>query len=176
MQNPTPQDLIAYHGSHAITGSSPEGFHTIESIFKQCYSFLDQHPREGIIVQIKHDWGNENDAVQVQFALKLQKFFFFFEDAAASRYWLLESTLPSLKALRNKIQLVRRYPLGPDIRDMGINAFAGWERNSSFTLTPKPSLSIHVQDNCNFFPTIKKSIINKKWDFVKQELEKVKTS
>ena len=98
----------------------------ITDVFKVFYQFLDEHKNEGLIVQIKHDGKGVDPLKGVlvdtdeKWHIKLSNDIWEkINQGTDSRYWLLESKIPTVKQLRGKIQLLRRF----------LNAFGPSEAN-----------------------------------------------
>ncbi|KAJ4246046.1 hypothetical protein NW762_013791 [Fusarium torreyae] len=136
--------LIAAHGDFSL------GL-TIREIFSIFYGWLDNHPTEAIVVQIKADGKGVNEQAVSNDVGALIK--------DKTRYWAIGETVPSLTQIKGKIQLVRR--LGrPDAdgaaETFGINAL-NWPENTQNeiknTLINKNSTPVRlsIQDNYTFY-------------------------
>ena len=87
----------------------------ITDVFKIFYQFLDEHKDEGLVVQIKHDGLGVNPQgvladTDEEWHTKLSNDIWGkINQGTDSRYWLLESRIPTIGQLRGKIQLLRRF-------------------------------------------------------------------
>ena len=72
-----------------------------EDVFSQCYSFLDEHPSETILVSVKQERGSEaaSDFERLLFNAVLLR----------ADKWLLTSSIPTLGEARGRIVLLRRF-------------------------------------------------------------------
>lgn len=113
--------LKAYHGDYALDI-------TISDIFKGFYKWLSQHTTEGIIVQIKCDndkakpGGVPNDVYSL---------------INGNSHWVTTNTIPTLRQIQGKIQLIRRIglPTTPGApTSWGIDA-TNWPQNTQATIT-----------------------------------------
>ncbi|KAF5640426.1 plc-like phosphodiesterase [Fusarium sp. NRRL 52700] len=133
--------LIARHGSRDLGLD-------IEEIFSFFYDWLDKHPTEAIIAQMKA----EGDGVNSQYVsndtndLIIEK----------PQYWALGDSIPTLNQIKGKIQLVRRFPranaydntmtpFGIDLTSWPDDTQAGIE---STPLNPSsPKVKVWLEDN-----------------------------
>lgn len=104
------------------------------------YKWLEQHPKEGLIVQIKEDRKPERSTVHFSHAI-------FKHISARSERWRTANTTPSLGDLRGKIQLFRRYR-GPSPMAYGIDV-TEWQDNPSrpFTINTSNRIQLTIQDH-----------------------------
>ncbi|KAF2162226.1 hypothetical protein M409DRAFT_27231 [Zasmidium cellare ATCC 36951] len=104
------------------------------------YKWLESHPKEGLIVQIKEDRKPERSTVHFSHAI-------FRHIAARSERWRTANTTPSLGELRGKIQLFRRYN-GPSLMAYGIDV-TEWQDNPTrpFTINTRNSVQLTIQDH-----------------------------
>ncbi|KAK4634481.1 1-phosphatidylinositol phosphodiesterase [Fulvia fulva] len=124
------------HGAALLGLKLPEVMNTI-------YKWLDAHPTEAIIVQIKED--RESERSTVHFAQAI-----FACVSTRSERWRTANTTPTLGELRGKIQLFRRYR-GPNLWAYGIDV-TQWQDNPSvpFTITTQNMVQLTIQDHYSF--------------------------
>lgn len=75
---------------------------TFKSVIEECYNFLDNHPKEIIIMAIKHEYGKQT-AEEVQNAI------YDIIGDKKEAYWYLKNENPKVEEVRGKIVLARRY-------------------------------------------------------------------
>ena len=113
---------------------------TLESVLETLYSWLDTHPREGLIVQIKQDRAAEESDVPFETAAR---------DVMESKphLWRVFPTTPTVKELRGRIQLFRRFTASPTF---GIDV-AEWQDNpeSPFMIQTLAGVQLVIQDHYN---------------------------
>lgn len=105
-----------------------------DDVLKACYSFLDSHPTETIIMSVKEEYNASNTS------RTFEKTFDSYVEKNPSK-WDLGNTIPTLGVIRGKIKLLRRFSAGVS---KGIDATA-WADNSTFEIN-NPGVSIKVQD------------------------------
>jgi 1-phosphatidylinositol phosphodiesterase len=128
--------LRVYHGGSPLSV-------TFADAVKELYDFLKDHPSEAVMLQIKHEGTDRNDAL--------------FEDLMRReidehiRYWRLGTMIPTLGAIRGGIQLMRRYHLSNPYATLGIDV-RRWADNSARFWIPVPPRPSHlmVQDEYRF--------------------------
>lgn len=130
------------------------------------YDWLDKHPTEGLIVQIKEDRKSEGSTIHFSQAI-------FQNIATRADKWRTANTTPTLAELRGKIQLFRRYR-GPSLYAYGIDV-TQWEDNPSlpFTIFTRHGVQLTIQDHYNFSePQALPSLIARKGGDVSRLLER----
>ncbi|KAI1873896.1 uncharacterized protein JN550_003165 [Neoarthrinium moseri] len=131
----------------------------VEDVFNTFYQFLKDNPGEGLIVQIKRDELDienklHDDEILIQFANDIWALT---QKEEAGGCWIVESgKIPTLKELRGKIQLVRRFVEGmvvPDQRpeqrkkSYGVPVLLQWQDNAKDTaLRPTNGVNVRLQD------------------------------
>ncbi|KAF5569480.1 plc-like phosphodiesterase [Fusarium phyllophilum] len=133
--------FVAVHGNFTIDL-------TVQMIFTMLYEWLDAHPTEAIIAQIKAD----------QDQVTSQKVSNSVNDLvmANKQYWALGETIPTLNQITGKIQLIRRFSR-PDAYNgtsttFGINA-TSWPNNGQGDINDplinpdSPPVSIAIEDH-----------------------------
>ncbi|KAM0346781.1 hypothetical protein ACHAPZ_011538 [Fusarium culmorum] len=148
------EPLCVFHGKF-YAGIS------IEDVLEYFYNWLDTHPTEGIIVQIKADGptGTNPQNVSDDFNDLIQE---------KIQYWNLGETIPTISQLRGKIQLVCRIPrptnynivvdglLQPSTQPFGINASRNWPSDTAGSVeidlfnTKSTPVKLWVEDNYSF--------------------------
>ncbi|EME49497.1 hypothetical protein DOTSEDRAFT_40688 [Dothistroma septosporum NZE10] len=124
------------HGAALLGLKLPQVMDTI-------YQWLDDHPREAIIVQIKKD--REPERSTVHFAQAV-----FTCISTRSDRWRTANSTPTMGEVRGKIQLFRRYR-GPNLWAYGIDV-TQWQDNPSipFTITTRNMVQLTIQDHYSF--------------------------
>ncbi|MBQ9531080.1 MAG: leucine-rich repeat protein [Eubacterium sp.] len=94
----------------------------LDYVFKECYEFLDAHPSETILLQIKEDDGNVGapnftEAIYEYIHGYGQNKYFYGEDYNYHDYWYLSKSIPTLDEVRGKIVLFNRFD--NDIQNSG---------------------------------------------------------
>lgn len=112
----------------------------LPELLDMMYKWLDQHPEEGLIVQIKEDRKPERSTIHFSHAI-------FKNISARSERWRTANTTPSLGELRGKIQLFRRYA-GPSLMAYGIDV-TEWQDNPErpFTINMRDGTQLTIQDH-----------------------------
>lgn len=115
----------------------------LSEVLGSMYRWLDTHPTEGLIVQIKEDREPERSNIHFSQAI-------FGYISARSDRWRTANTTPVLGELRGRIQLFRRYQ-GPSRMAYGISVNE-WRDNPSrpFTITTRHCVQLTIQDHYNF--------------------------
>ncbi|KAL5594882.1 hypothetical protein FOVSG1_008571 [Fusarium oxysporum f. sp. vasinfectum] len=137
--------LTAAHGDYVFPLS-------VEDVLGFFYTWLDTHPTEAVIVQLKADGGEtKSQNVSNDFYTLIQ--------SNLDKYWVVAETIPTLNQIKGKIQLVRRVPrpdaCGPN-EPFGINAFTNWPQNAAGAIdnplinTTATPVSLWVEDNYSF--------------------------
>lgn len=128
---------------------------TLKSVLNAMYVWLASHPSEALIVQIKRD--REAKRSTVQFAQAI-----FTLISHQSTRWRTANTIPSVGALRGRIQLFRRFD-GPNLA-YGLNV-SEWQDNAvhPFTIHTRHNIEVTIQDHYSFSdPEGLPSLITKK--------------
>lgn len=109
-----------------------------EDVLDAMYTWLDAHPSEGLVVQIKQDRAEEDSDILFSAAIfqVLDKH---------PQYWRTIPTTPILQELRGKIQLFRRFR-GPAYRGISV---ARWQDNPTtpFTIHTFAGVQVTIQDH-----------------------------
>lgn len=107
------------------------------------YAWLDAHPREALILQVKRD-REEEDATKTFPDLIIETI------APKSKYWRVQSNTPSIGEVRGKIQLFRRFT-GRGLYAYGINV-TRWQDNpvTPFTIHTYHGVQLTIQDHYRF--------------------------
>ncbi|KLO94894.1 Uncharacterized protein LW93_3584 [Fusarium fujikuroi] len=136
--------FVAVHGDWAIDLK-------VQMIFTMLYKWLDAHPTEAIIAQMKADQTLANPQLVSDSVNDLV--------VADKKYWALGETIPTLEQIKGKIQLVRRFPrpsaYNGTSTTFGINA-TSWPNNDQGDINDplinpnSPPVSIAIEDNYCF--------------------------
>jgi 1-phosphatidylinositol phosphodiesterase len=114
----------------------------LREVFQTMYTWLDAHPTEGLVVQVKEDRKPEASTVDFSNAI-------FQRISTRSDRWRTANTTPSLAELRGRIQLFRRYH-GPSLMAYGINV-TNWVDDAEKPFTIDTGLvQLTVQDHYTF--------------------------
>ncbi|WP_288447377.1 phosphatidylinositol-specific phospholipase C [uncultured Chryseobacterium sp.] len=105
-----------------------------DDVLNACYTFLNSHPSETIIMSVKeeYDASNTTRSFEQTFDSYVQK---------NPSKWDLGSNIPTLGAVRGKIKLLRRFSSGAT---KGINA-SPWADNTTFDIN-NSGVQLKVQD------------------------------
>ena len=125
-----------------VHGSTYLGL-TLSDVLNPVYMWLETHPKEALIVQIKQD--REPERSSLPFSKVIAK-----SIAERPNRWRTADTTPTLGELGGKIQLFRRYD-SPDQTPCGIDVTV-WVDNPSepFTIKPGHDVQLTVQDHYDF--------------------------
>ncbi|KXT02872.1 hypothetical protein AC578_1819 [Pseudocercospora eumusae] len=115
----------------------------LQDVLDSMLKFLDSHPTEGLIVQIKEDREAEKSTMHFSQVI-WQKI------SANPDRWRTANTTPTMGELRGKIQLFRRYH-GPRLFAFGIDV-TQWQDNPElpFTISTTHDVQITIQDHYSF--------------------------
>lgn len=132
-------EIIVVHGDYSATGIRE--ILRLNDVLSIVYAWLDTHPTEGLVIQMKNDSGDEQSMADR------------LSDTFNDVHWRTASNAPSLREVAGHIQLLRRFYLPsnwPAGKPLGINVRDGWVDNgSSFVLTGSASPQITVEDLYN---------------------------
>lgn len=144
---------------HSHADCFTDGTHKVrlrfDDVFAACVSFLEQHPRETLVVSIKSDRGRESTAF-------FRAFYETYIRPNMSR-WYLGNRVPTLGVCRGKLVLLRRCPRASDFESRetcGLD-FSDWEDQRSHKRTEpvhmrmSEKLCAEVQDRYHLPPDIK---------------------
>ncbi len=125
-----------------VHGITYLGF-TFEAALHSIYLWLESHPTEALIIQLKEDRTKEESYLDFANAV-------FTIISERSELWRTADTLCSLGELRGRIQLFRRF-LGPEDFVYGVDV-TRWQDNPvrPFTIDNKHGVHITVQDHYSF--------------------------
>ncbi|KAF4496122.1 PLC-like phosphodiesterase [Fusarium agapanthi] len=137
--------LTAVHGDYVLGLS-------IEDVLGFFYAWLDTHPTEAVILQLKDDGKTTNSQY-------VSNDFYTLIQPNLAKYWLFAETIPTLDQIKGKIQLVRRVPVPNACRPketFGIKVYNNWPQNAAGAINnplinpgPIPA-SLWVEDNYTF--------------------------
>jgi len=140
---------------------------TLDVVLSAMYAFLDAHPTEGLIVQLKHDRADEDSDLSFHAAVWAAV-------DAKPQYWRTFPTTPTMGELRGKIQVFRRFH-GPPYRGIDVSR---WEDNPAqpFTIHTWSGVQLVIQDHYSpTEPAPLPDFINRKGGDVARMLERAST-
>lgn len=105
-----------------------------DDVLNACYSFLESHPSETIIMSVKEEYNASNTS------RSFEKTFDSYVQKNPSK-WDLGTNIPTLGTIRGKIRLLRRFPAETA---KGINATA-WADNTTFEIN-NAEAQMKIQD------------------------------
>lgn len=133
-----PQGLLGAISDGLYIAHGPYYFQMLDLAFKEFYSFLDTNPSEGILVSIKREGGDDDEATTLDKVLDLIR------TTKPSR-WRLDQDLPTMGQVRGKIQLVRRC----NGSNVGIN-LTDWPGNTTQDYTSP--FAHRISDQYDVYP------------------------
>lgn len=133
--------LVITHGDFTCQYSRfSRQYLTLDSVLKECYSFLKEHPTETIVLNVKQEV-EDISLEEMQTILKKMT-------DANPDYWYLDSSLPVLGKARGKIILCRRYE-----DEAGLGEEAGvpliWEEQDNSCDPKNPASYSQEEENSN---------------------------
>ena len=144
-----------------------------EDVFNDCLKFLNSNPLETIVMSVKMDRGFRKN----HFASAFYNSFI----SGKEHFWYLDDKIPTLKEVRGKVVLMRRFVNPYDVKNneyvekCGLD-FSVWENQK--TKMPVPPFTTYIGGNC--FATVQDcyNLTDKlKWsDAIKPFLDKCKTT
>lgn len=143
---------------------------TLNDVLDTFYSWLGQHPSEGVIVQLKKDREDQDSSIDFSAAVLAVI-------DVNVKWWRLANTTPTLRELRGKIQLFRRFR-GPGVSRYGINV-SRWQDNpiKHFTMYVGNRTFVTVQDHYRYVePEPLPVVLDKKETEVKELLTLARSS
>jgi 1-phosphatidylinositol phosphodiesterase len=156
------QDTFAIHHDFVFTG-----LFFGEGVRDVCVNFLIANPTECIVMQIKHEYSDDNNTKTFQQVLDgyLQGFESFF---------YLDNHIPALGQVRGKIVVVRRFNTDSNA-PRGLEPLT-WQDNATFdvsyTAADGETVTFHIQDQYDV--SIVPDTINGKWNAVQALLDRAK--
>lgn len=141
----------------------------LDVVLDTMYVWLEAHPQEALIVQIKRDRSEENSSLSFSQAI-VQTI------EPHSARWRTANTTPCLGELRGKIQLFRRFT-GRGLYAYGIDV-SRWQDNPTtpFTIYTWHGIRITIQDHYSFpDPEPLPDLITKKGGDVRELLNRAAT-
>lgn len=108
----------------------------LEDVLEQCILFLSEHKSETIIFCVKQENGDETNK-------EFTRLLFSYIDKT-HEHWYLENKIPSLKEVRGKIILARRFQNNPELEPCGVNLT--WNNQSNRHVAPD-AFALEVQEN-----------------------------
>ena len=155
--------LYLVHGSEDCKSNSGSKLY-LEEVLSDCYSFLEAHPTETIVMSMKKDDGTQDDSV-------IQQYIHSYIDQNPD-FWYLQNGKPVLNDARGKIVLARRYYDKNNYGDKkgGLNFLWGDQGGSDVQETPWVRVAVTgltglwIQDRYEYSTS-------DKWNAVKQGLD-----
>ena len=143
-------NLTAKKNPVLVHGDYPLGLNLVD-VLQSLYDFLDNHPKEGLVIQFKRDGSLPAKWTPFDFSNVI-----FSVIASNPSRWRLETDIPKLSDLQGRVQLVRRFELFPPqaLNSAGLDV-QKWEDNwdipFDITATPGSSVpNVRVQDKYDF--------------------------
>ena len=123
---------------------------TLADVLKDVYAFLDEHPRETVILCMKAE-NSKDDVAAVQKAL------YAMIDQASER-WYLKNEIPTMGAVRGKIVLATRFDDKLQVGSDRCGLYFGWTDQGDRTVLTDPTAesainsreTLCVQDRYNY--------------------------
>lgn len=135
------------HGfTHCTAGGFPwSNSLMLADVLEECYAFLEAHPTETVIFCVKHEHGDEPDAV---FAEELKKVL-----DGKSGLWYAGESLPTVGEARGRLVLLKRFNDGGILPGIAFNwidqgGFDEPEKNAE--RNENPTLTLFVQDRYEY--------------------------
>jgi len=125
----------------------------LSDLLATMYTFLQKHPKEGIIIQLKPDRKDEASTRPFsQLVLNLMH--------QHEKFWRLETTTPTLGELRGRIQLLRRFTTFQHQQfSTGID-LSRWPDNPPLPFTVRTPVGVHLTIQDHYSPTTSESLPN----------------
>nr|VFK39651.1 MAG: Phosphatidylinositol-specific phospholipase C, X domain [Candidatus Kentron sp. SD]VFK45080.1 MAG: Phosphatidylinositol-specific phospholipase C, X domain [Candidatus Kentron sp. SD]VFK78263.1 MAG: Phosphatidylinositol-specific phospholipase C, X domain [Candidatus Kentron sp. SD] len=147
------QGFALFHGTDDIRDSGGRKFFQ-EDVLEPCIEFLKDNPSECILMSVKRDQFDDKWAFSKEFNEKVE---------AHSRWFYTKNEIPTLREVRGKIVLIRRYKHG----NLGIDAYGSrWPHDNDAVSSYAPRLDIN--DHYNEHST------NRKWRGVRSYLKRAR--
>ena len=136
-------DGFAIHHERVFLGLS------FQDVIDQCRSFLLTHPNETILMDVGHEWQDEEGS-----SLSFHQVFLnyynankYLDEAHTRELWYLGTTIPTLGQVRGKIVLMRNFDLDPGAAAIGIAMPPG--QNTAFysyQFSTNPDETVYVEN------------------------------
>jgi len=121
---------------------------SFQDIIDQCRSFLLTHPNETILMDVGHEYEDQDSTLSFhQVFLNYVNANKYLDDAHTRELWHLGTTIPTLGQVRGKIVLMRSFDLDRGAAAIGIAGAPG--QNSpfhSYTFSTNPDQTAYVED------------------------------
>lgn len=111
---------------------------TLADVLKDVYTFLDEHPRETVILCMKAE-NSKDDVAAVQKAL------YAMIDQASER-WYLKNEIPTMGAVRGKIVLATRFDDKLQVGSDRCGLYFGWTDQGDRTVLTDPTADSVIND------------------------------
>jgi 1-phosphatidylinositol phosphodiesterase len=150
------------------------GFNFGAGVRDVCVNFLKANPSECIVMQVQHEYNDENVPPSLSFQQTFDGYVQGFEN-----FFYLDNHIPTLGEVRGKIVVVRRFTLDPPYDPRGL-APLPWADNATFPVNytaAREAVSFKVQDQYHlpgsgYDPS---SSIGAKWNAVSALLDQAKS-
>ena len=139
---------------------------TLRTVLETMYTWLGAHSTEGLVVQIKRDRKDSGSTLDFPQAI-------FNLIQTQSDRWRTSNTVPTMGAIRGRIQLFRRFG-GTTVQAYGLNV-TEWQDNPDkpFTIVTRNGVQITIQDHYTFLnPESLPSLIAKKGADISELLQR----
>ncbi|MGX7667974.1 phosphatidylinositol-specific phospholipase C [Flavobacterium pedocola] len=107
---------------------------TWDEMIRDCISFLDRNPSESIIMSVKDENKETNETLYNILWPKIE----------GDHRWCTKDEDVTLKDIRNKLVLFRRFYVNPKPHAVGIDAYSDWPQNS--TKNSDHAVKMRIQD------------------------------
>ncbi|WP_292008596.1 phosphatidylinositol-specific phospholipase C [Chryseobacterium sp.] len=131
-----------------------------DDVLNACYTFLESHPTETIIMSVKEEYNPSNNT------RTFEKTFDSYVQKNPSK-WDLGNNIPSIGEIRGKIRLLRRFPA--EALPKGIDV-TQWADNTTFEINKDPNTAVKIQDY------YKVSNNDTKWSYISALLNEAKSN
>ncbi len=144
-----------------------------DDVLKVCTDFLSANPRECIVMLVKQEH-EDGEGITRPFEATFDSYL----QGTSKGFWYLDNAIPTLKDVRGKIVLLRRF--GNYTKGIDANP---WEDDAAFSIPPDektksiPNGTLKVQDRYNvksLVPLPGVFDVNKKWDAIKYLLDEAR--
>ncbi|MBW4491244.1 MAG: phosphatidylinositol-specific phospholipase C domain-containing protein [Trichocoleus desertorum ATA4-8-CV12] len=141
-----------------------------DDVLKVCTAFLTANQNECIVMSVKNEH-TEGEGVTRSYEATFDSYL----QGTSKGFWYLENTIPTLKDVRGKIVLLRRFGLDDRVDRTGTKGIDAsyWPDNTTFE-NKNDKVRLRVQDAYKV-PTILAGDIDRKWNAIKSLLDEAKS-
>lgn len=130
---------VSFGTLYLFHGRSPLGF-SLTDVLARMYVWLARAQQEAVIVQIKMEGGSGNETA---FEKLLRS-----EFTGNAKFWALGNTIPKLRAVRGKIQLMRRFHISTGTLGIDVGRWA--DNSTKFIIPLQQGQRMVVQDRYEY--------------------------